>query len=195
MRLRIFNLVIILTILNGCSSQVKINDPNIPKLLINQLPYTVAIIYPENFDSFIHEEKVIGKKSWQVDFTRSNILLFNEVFRSFFTTSKVIETPDTDTSDNFDFTIYPSIDAIEFSVPEQSQDETFSVWIRYRVKIFDYNGEEIVNWPISAYGKTSTSTFSDEQDLAQAAILAMRDAAALIILQLEKTQEFNNLQS
>ena len=195
MRLRIFNLVIILTILNGCSSQVKINDPDIPKLLINQLPYTVAIIYPENFDSFIHEEKVIGKKSWQVDFTRSNILLFNEVFRSFFTTSKVIETPDTDTSDNFDFTIYPSIDAIEFSVPEQSQDETFSVWIRYRVKIFDYNGEEIVNWPISAYGKTSTSTFSDEQDLAQAAILAMRDAAALIILQLEKTQEFNNLQS
>ena len=195
MRLKIRNLIIILTILNGCSSQVKINDPNIPKLLINQLPYTVAIIYPENFDSFIHEEKVIGKKSWQVDFTRSNILLFNEVFRSFFTTSKVIETPDTDTSDNFDFTIYPSIDAIEFSVPEQSQDETFSVWIRYRVKIFDYNGEEIVNWPISAYGKTSTSTFSDEQDLAQAAILAMRDAAALIILQLEKTQEFNNLQS
>ena len=182
-----------MTILNGCSSQVKINDPNIPKLLINQLPYTVAIIYPENFDSFIHEEKVIGKKSWQVDFTRSNILLFNEVFRSFFTISKVIDTPDTDTSDNFDFTIYPSIDAIEFSVPEQSQDETFSVWIRYRVKIFDYNGEEIVNWPISAYGKTSTSTFSDEQDLAQAAILAMRDAAALIILQLEKTQEFNNL--
>ena len=195
MKLKIRNLIIILTILNGCSSQVKINDPNIPKLLINQLPYTVAIIYPENFDSFIHEEKVIGKKSWQVDFTRSNILLFNEVFRSFFTTSKVIETPDTDTSDNFDFTIYPSIDAIEFSVPEQSQDETFSVWIRYRVKIFDYNGEEIVNWPISAYGKTSTSTFSDEQDLAKAAILAMRDAAALIILQLEKTQEFNNLQS
>ncbi|MBT7276347.1 MAG: hypothetical protein HN886_07830 [Woeseiaceae bacterium] len=195
MKLKIFSLVIILTILNGCSSQVKINDPNIPKLLINQLPYTVAIIYPENFDSFIHEEKVIGKKSWQVDFTRSNILLFNEVFRSFFTISKVIDTPDTDTSDNFDFTIYPSIDAIEFSVPEQSQDETFSVWIRYRVKIFDYNGEEIVNWPISAYGKTSTSTFSDEQDLAQAAILAMRDAAALIILQLEKTQEFNNLQS
>ena len=52
-----------------------------------------------------------------------------------------------------------------------------------------------MNWPISAYGKTSTSTFSDEQDLAKAAILAMRDAAALVILQLEKTQEFNNLQS
>ena len=96
---------------------------------------------------------------------------------------------------NFDFTIYPTIDAIEFSVPEQSQDETFSVWIRYRIKIYNDNGKEIVNWPISAYGKTSTSTFSDEQDLAKAAILAMRDAAALIILQLEKTQEFNNLQS
>ena len=57
------------------------------------------------------------------------------------------------------------------------------------LKIFDHNGIEIINWPISAYGKTSTTTFSDDNDLANAAILAMRDAAALIILQLEKTNK------
>ena len=195
MKVKIFTLLLAVTILSACSSQVKIDNPNIPKLLVTQLPFTVGIIYPDNFDGFIHEEKVIGKKSWQVDFTQSNILLFNEVFRSFFTTSKVIVSSNDNASENFDFTIYPTIDAIEFSVPEQSQDETFSVWIRYRIKIYNDNGKEIVNWPISAYGKTSTSTFSDEQDLAKAAILAMRDAAALILLQLEKTQEFNNLQS
>ena len=85
----------------------------------------------------------------------------------------------------------PSIDAIEFSVPEQSQDETFSVWIRYRIKIFDSTGNEIINWPISSYGKTSTTTFSDDKHLANAAILAMRDAAALIVLQLEKTNKLS----
>ena len=91
-------------------------------------------------------------------------------------------------SSNYKFIIKPNIDVIEFSVPEQSQDETFSVWIRYRIKIYDSTGTELINWPISSYGKTSTSTFADEQDLARAAVLAMRDAAALIILQMEKSK-------
>ena len=183
--LTIFSLVIIF----GCSSQVKIDNPNIPKLLVNQMPYDVAIKYPENFNNFLHEEKVIGKKTWQVDFSHSNKLLFNKIFQSYFKKVTVLESSEERLYDNFNFTIQPSIDATEFSVPEQSQDETFSVWIRYRVKIFDHNGIEIINWPISAYGKTSTTTFSDDNDLANAAILAMRDAAALIILQLEKTNK------
>ena len=153
------------------------------------MPYDVAIKYPENFNNFLHEEKVIGKKTWQVDFSHSNKLLFNKIFQSYFKKVTVIESSEERLYDNFNFTIQPSIDATEFSVPEQSQDETFSVWIRYRVKIFDHNGVEIINWPISAYGKTSTTTFSDDNDLANAAILAMRDAAALIILQLEKTNK------
>ena len=53
----------------------------------------------------------------------------------------------------------PSIDAIEFSVPEQSQDETFSVWIRYRIKIFDSTGNEIINWPISSMEKLQLQLF------------------------------------
>lgn len=184
----IFNIFLIV-IISGCSSQVRIDNPNIPKLLVKQLPYNVAIKYPENFNNFLHEEKVIGKKSWQVDFSSSNKLLFNEIFQSYFKKVTILESSEEGLYDNFNFIIIPSIDATEFSVPEQSQDETFSVWIRYRLKIFDNNGVEIINWPISAYGKTSTTSFSDDKDLANAAILAMRDAAALIILQLEKTNK------
>ena len=58
------------------------------------------------------------------------------------------------------------------------------------MKIYDNSGSEIINWPISSYGKTSTSIFADEQDLGRAAVLAMRDAAALIILQMEKSGNF-----
>ncbi|MFQ3334215.1 MAG: hypothetical protein ACI8XI_000890 [Woeseiaceae bacterium] len=191
MNVKYISTLVLLTFFYGCSSQVKIDNPNIPKLLITQAPFSVAIKYPDNFNNFLHEEKVIGKKSWQVDFSNSNRLLFNEIFQSFFEQVSVLENSEDNIYENFNFTIMPSIDAIEFSVPEQSQDETFSVWIRYRVKIFDFTGMEIINWPISAYGKTSTTTFSDDKDLANAAILAMRDAAALIVLQLEKTNKLS----
>ena len=144
------------------------------------------MIYPENFDNFIHEEKVIGRKSWKIDFSDSNKTLFDKILNSYFV--KVDEREEQDNSlMSYDFVIRPSIDAIEFSVPDQSQDETFAVWIRYRIKIYDNSGTEIINWPISSYGKTSTSIFADEQDLGRAAVLAMRDAAALIILQMEKS--------
>ena len=99
--LTIFSLVIIF----GCSSQVKIDNPNIPKLLVKQMPYDVAIKYPENFNNFLHEEKVIGKKTWQVDFTHSNKLLFNKIFQSYFKKVTVIESSEERLYDNFNFTI------------------------------------------------------------------------------------------
>jgi hypothetical protein len=180
--------ILTLIVLIGCSSQIVIEDPSIPDLLIEKSPYNVAIIYPENFNNFVHEEKVIGKKSWTIDFSESNKILFNKVFSSFFSAADVFLSDSEINSSNYKFIIKPNIDVIEFSVPEQSQDETFSVWIRYRIKIYDSTGTELINWPISSYGKTSTSTFANEQDLARAAVLAMRDAAALIILQMEKSK-------
>ena len=61
--------ILILILLIGCSSQVVIKDPSIPDLLIEKSPHNVAIIYPENFNNFVHEEKVIGRKSWTIDFS------------------------------------------------------------------------------------------------------------------------------
>ena len=82
--------------------------------------------------------------------------------------------------------IEPSIDAFEFSVPNQSQTDEFAVWIRYRIRIFDAAGNQVANWPISAYGKAQTTFFSGDAALRRAAVLAMRDAAALVILQMDK---------
>jgi hypothetical protein len=72
-------------------------------------------------------------------------------------------------------------------VPSQSQTDAFAVWIRYRIKIFDQEGNQIANWPISAYGKSlDPGIGGDDEALRRAAVLAMRDAAALVILQMDK---------
>jgi len=178
----------------GCGgSQVTVQNPSIPKPLIDQLQLSVAARFPTAFDNFVHEEQVIGKEKWIIDLGASNRLLFTQLFGSMFTEFMVVE-ESSDASDlPIDALIEPSIDAFEFSVPNQSQTDEFAVWIRYRIKIFDGEGVQIANWPIAAYGKSQTSTFGGDEALRRAAVLAMRDAAALIILQMDKSTGISKL--
>ena len=171
----------------GCSTQVTLKDPHIPDPLVDKMPLTVAARYPEQFEHFVHKEKVIGKKEWTIDMGRANSILFNRLFDSMFSDFTLIKADDQAEDHQFDALIEPSIDAFEFSVPNQSQTDAFAVWIRYRIKIFDAEGNQLANWPISAYGKSLDPGFGgDDEALRRAAVLAMRDAAALIILQMDK---------
>lgn len=193
-RLKIVLNVMTAMIVAGCGgSKVTLHNPTIPEPLIDQMPLNVAARYPDVFDNFVHEEQVIGKEKWSIDLGRSNRLLFTQLFGSMFTDFEVVAN-DADARDlGIDALIEPSIDAFEFSVPSQSQTEEFAVWIRYRIKIFDKDGTQIANWPIAAYGKSQSSSFGGDDALKRAAVLAMRDAAALIILQMDKATGISKL--
>lgn len=187
--------ILLVVALSGCSTQVTVQDPTIPEPLIAKLPISVGAKYPEVFDKFVHEELVIGKDKWLIDLGRSNKLLFDKLFASMFDSYQVIGAGENRDDYSFDAFIEPSIDAFEFSVPEQSQTDSFAVWIRYRIKVYDNAGTQIANWPISAYGKALTTTFGGDAALRRAAVLAMRDAAALIIMQMDKSTGISSLAS
>lgn len=170
-------------------------NPRIPVPLIDPLPMFVAARYPAAFDHFVHEEQVIGKEKWTIDLGGANRLLFTQLFSSMFTDFVVIDENADAASLGIDALIEPSIDAFEFSVPNQSQTDEFAVWIRYRIKIFDSEGIQVANWPIAAYGKSQTSTFGGDAALRRAAVLAMRDAAALIIMQMDKSTGISKLRA
>jgi len=178
---------------SGCSSQVTVNDPTIPDPLIEKIPLSVAVRFPDQFDHYIYEDQLAGREKWTVDLGRSNELLFTKLFSSMFNELTVIEGGMDPKDMPIDAYIEPSIDAFEFSTPAQSQTEAFAVWIRYRIKIFDKNGDQFANWPISAYGKSQTTMMGGDDAMRRAAVLAMRDAAALIVMQLDKTTRISRL--
>lgn len=184
----------IVSIIGGCGgSTVVVNDPSIPEALIDKIPLKVAGRYPDSFQHFVHEENIAGKEKWVIDLGASNQLLFSKLFNSMFTDYQVISA-DADPRDmGFDAVIEPSIDAFEFSVPNQTQTEEFAVWIRYRIKIFDIDGNQVANWPLSAYGKSQTGSFGGVSALHRAAVLAMRDAATLVIMQMDKATGISKL--
>ena len=192
--LKMIFVTIVIATMGGCAgSKVTMHNPTIPQPLIDQVQLSVVARFPEEFDSFVHEEQVIGKEKWSIDLGQANKLLFTQLFSSMFSDFSVIES-DVDARElPIDALIEPTIDAFEFSVPNQSQTDEFAVWIRYRIKIFDNEGVQIANWPIAAYGKSQTSTFGGDDALRRAAVLAMRDAAALIIMQMDRATGISKL--
>lgn len=195
------SVTVCLAVLGGCASQVTVNNLNIPDPLIKKIPISVAVKFPDEFEHFVHKEETLGREKWSIDLGRSNTLLFTKLLEALFNEVVVLDDSvdplDIPTWMDFidiDAVIAPSIDAFEFSIPSQNQADFFAVWVRYRIKIFDREGQQFANWLISAYGKSQKSTtVSGDDPLHHAAVLAMRDAAALILIQLDKATSISSL--
>lgn len=179
----------------GCGSSVTMDPPTIPTPLIDKMPVTVGLRMPDNFEHYVHEEEVLGREEWTIDLGRSNAELFTQLFGHMFTNLKVLANGDDPALMGIDALIEPSIDAFEFSVPNQSKTDAFAVWIRYRLKVYNADGELVANWPVSAYGKSQSTTLGGSDALRRAAVLAMRDAAAVMILKLDEQTGISQMAS
>ena len=180
-------------LVSGCGSSVTLKTPTIPEPLLEQIPMSVGLRMPENFEHFVHQEKVYGREEWSIDLGRSNAALFEQLLAHMFAGVKVLGPDDDPQLLPLDALIEPSIDAFEFSTPEQSNTDAFAVWIRYRMKVYDREGKLVSNWPVSAYGKSLATTMKSSAALQRAAVLAMRDAAALMIMKFDNVTRISSL--
>ena len=177
----------------GCGANVTLDPVTIPAPLIDPMPLSVAVRIHAEFEHYVHEDEVLGREKWRIDLGRSNAALFSQLFKFMFDDVTVIGPDDDAATLGVDALVEPSIDAFEFSVPSQSKTESYAVWIRYRLKIYDNAGDMYANWPLSAYGKSEQFGLTGDEPLKRAAILAMRDAAALMIMNLDKATAISAL--
>jgi len=177
----------------GCGANVTLDPVTIPTPLIDPMPMSVAVRIPAEFEDYVHEDEVLGREKWRIDLGRSNAALFSQLFEFMFDDVTVLGPDDDASALAIDALIEPSIDAFEFSVPSQSRTESYAVWIRYRLKVYDSAGDMYANWPLSAYGKSEKFGLTGDEPLKRAAILAMRDAAALMIMNLDKSTAISAL--
>lgn len=153
----------------------------------------VAVRIPAEFHNFVHEENVLGKETWTINLGSTNAAFFTQLFGYMFDNVIVLGPDDNALDYTFDALIEPTIEGFEFSVPNQSKTDDFAVWIRYRMQIFDRLGNSASTWTVSAYGKSQKEGMGGSKSLQRAAVLAMRDAAALILLQMDKSTKIGEL--
>ena len=188
-----YPVILIALLASGCSSTVAFDYPTIPQPHVEKLPLIVALRIPDEFYNFVHEENVLGKKTWSIELGASNATFFKQLFGYMFD-EVIVLGPDDDALDyDFDALVEPRIEGFEFSVPNQSKTDAFAVWIRYRMQIFDSAGTRASTWTVSAYGKSQKEGMGGSNSLRRAAVLAMRDAAALILLQMDKATKIGML--
>ena len=180
-------------LLAGCSSSLVVDMPTIPEPRLEKIPVEVAVRIPDNFHNFVHTEDVLGRNKYTIELGNANANFFSQLFGYMFD-SVVLLDPDDDPRDfQFDALIEPTIEGFEFSIPNQTQTSAYSVWVRYRIQVFDSVGNRESSWTVSAYGKSQKEGITGSDSLRRAAVLAMRDAAALIVMQMEKVSKIRDL--
>lgn len=185
--------ILIALVAAGCASSVTVEQPSIPEPHIDRLPLNVAIRIPAEFNDFVHEENVLGRETWTIDLGSANAKFFEQLFGYMFDNVVILGPDDNALDYTFDALVEPAIEGFEFSVPNQSKTDAFAVWIRYKMRVFDSAGNSAASWTVSAYGKSQKAGIGGSDALRRAAILAMRDAAALILLQMNKATKISDL--
>lgn len=171
--------------LASCATNVELSG-SFPQPRSSQLPVSSVVVFDQAFKNYRFENKDGPKISISVGQTQVD--LFTVVTKSMFReVSFVNSLPATTDSD---LIIFPIVEEVQISTPGQTRLNVFEVWIKYNLQVRDGNGEPIADWIMSAYGKTPTKLLkSSSEALNQAAIVALRDAGAHLIIGFTRVPE------
>ena len=84
----------------------------------------------------------------------------------------------------------PNVEAFEFSLPRHSRSEQYAVWISYTISVYGPDGDLRTRWPVKAYGEVDARRFKGNLTMQKATVLAMRDAATIVIDSLHRDTGF-----
>ncbi len=181
----------LLLVISGCSSTLDV-EGNFPTPIVNQLPYTVGIIYDDDFKIFRYTEQSDNRDDWDINLGEAQVKLFNTVLPAMFENVVTTQTLGEESDTNIDIYLKPSIDEFQYNIPSETKLKMFEIWIKYNLKVYDGKGQLIADWILTAYGKTPTAFMQTEKGaLNEAMIIALRDAGAGLSLKFTHIPEIN----
>ena len=170
-------------ILAGCSKEVVI-EATFPEPVVPSLGLNAGMFYTETLQNYGYVEDLPNDIEWRFTLGEANVMMFDSAFGALFTRLVPVTQPGGNGAifEGLDVIIEPRLDAFEFSLPRQSRSDQYAVWIRYNVAVYEPDGKLITNWPVSAYGQADSRLFGSSGAMRLAAVRAMRDAIANIVI-------------
>ena len=194
-------LLLCLTLLGtGCASRQVVVEGNFPTPLLDPLPITLGVIYPQAFaeHEFFDEAKGRTETDWLVKTGEAQVTFWDKVFTGMF--DEVVHIRDWETvlahGADIDGVIIPAISDLQYTIPTHTNVKIYEIWMRYEFRLVDISAihqqddgaltvnpdERLAAWPVTAYGKTPTAFLqTDEEAVNLAAVVALRDAGAHFI--------------
>lgn len=166
--------------LGACKSSQVIVEASFPTPLIAPLPVSMGVLIPEELFNFIYTEDIPDQSLWTIALGDANVAMLEPLFKGMFReTRDVAALPLGGADVGLDGVIEPKLEKFEFDVPIGERDEFVEVWMQYQITVYEPDGTQVAQWPVSGYGKSEL--LRDQEDAVQrAAVVAMREAGATI---------------
>ena len=179
-------LLLLIVLCQSCTQSIVINT-TVPEPLVEKIEnFNLAVIYEDNIQNYQYEN--INSKSsacCEIDFSDSQLNLFRKILQSFF--PGLIELPNNNSEmlSNVHLYMEPQLDAFEFLSPEESRNDKYAVWLKYKIDIYDNKKTLLSNWYITGYGEQNTGSFGVSESLTKAIDLALRDTGVNLAIKIE----------
>lgn len=191
-KFRCVTFIILLIFISGCEQSLALKvESEVPIPLANKIPVSIGVYYDNNFRNHIYEEDSADRKNWTIESGPSQVALFDQVLPSMFREVRQINSlPVAGADTNLKAILVPSIEEMQFSLPKETRLDMYEVWIKYKILLLQTDGTLIIEWPLTAYGKTTTEFMKNrEQGLNGAMELALRDAGAKMTIEFPEIDE------
>ncbi len=172
-------------VMGGCARNIEV-PASVPTPLMAALPVTIGVYYEEaDFSKFLYIEKLLYGPEINVELGEANVNMFDRMVSSVFSATVPLKQPRADGT-SVDAIIAPTVDEYAFLTPDQSGVNFYSVSIRYKVDLLSPSGDLLDSWKVDSYGRTRSTGLTGTNSLSQANEEALRDAAAVLALDLQK---------
>ena len=174
---------LMLTLLSACGpAQVDV-EGNFPAPLMEPLPLTIGIWYPEEFANheFTETAKSREESGWIVKTGEAQVQMWDTLFDGMFYQMVHMKGQPGPGQMNqvVDAVLVPHVEELQYAIPAHTNVKVYEIWMRYRFEMKTTGGEPIAEWTMTSYGKTPTAFMqSDEGAVNLAAVMALRDAGA-----------------
>jgi hypothetical protein len=167
--------------LAGCTSAVVV-ESEFPTPLVETTPISIGLFYDPELRDYIHAEALPRSSTWTIDLGDANLAMLEPLYATMFASTREVETAPPNALPGLDAVLSSSLDRFEFDVPRSTRDQFVEVWLQYRLQLAKPDGNVVIDWPVSGYGKAEIDG-SAEDAVHRAAIVAMREAGATIATQ------------
>lgn len=170
--------------LSGCSTVRLEARPNIPQPVITKIPVSVGLFMPIEFSSYVYKGDRYGFK-WEVTMGAAQSEGVSRLFAAMFENVVPIDNIATaaTTAPGIRAILEPAMEDFSFVTPRDAGTQFYAVSIKYRVSVYTPDGRLAESWPFTGYGIVPAAGMSAEKPLARATALAMRDAAAKLVVE------------
>ena len=179
---------------SGCTNTVNI-EGHFPAPLVERMPLEIGVYYDDAFRNYFYEQSIHHGPTWHINLGEPNVQLFDQVLAGMFEDVVMVDDPDTMTEaiPGIDGILKPEIEEFALLSPVDSGLGFFSVSIKYRLNLYNPDGSFATSLVFTAYGKNRVEGLSQEDDLKDAIMIALRDAAAAVAVELGEKARIKTL--